>query len=60
MMEFETVGFEEWAMCEEFVVLSAEIDGIRYFIDAVSDEREAARIARRRRGEVFSIDDVII
>ena len=54
------VGFEEWAMCEEFVILSAEIDGRRYFIDAVSDERKAARIAKRSGGEVFSIDDVIV
>lgn len=54
------IGFEEWAMDEDYVILSPEINGIRYFIGACSDIRAAKRIAKNHNGEVFDILDVVI
>lgn len=54
------IGFEEWAMNEDYVILSPEINGVRYFIGADSDLRVAKRIAKNHGGEVFDIMDVVI
>lgn len=54
------IGFEEWAMEEDYVILSPEINGVRYFIGADSDLRVAKRIAKKHNGEVFGILDVVI
>lgn len=54
------IGFEEWAMNENYVILSPEINGVRYFIGADSDIRVAKRIAKNHNGEVFDILDVVI
>ena len=54
------IGFESYAMDEDYVILSPEIDGVRYFIGAVSDLRVAKRIAKNHNGEVFDILDVVI
>lgn len=54
------IGFEEWAVDEDYVILSPEISGIRYFISANSDLKVAKRIAKNHNGEVFDILDVAI
>lgn len=54
------IGFEEWAMNEDYVILSPEINGVRYFIGANSDLKVAKRIAKSHNGEVFDILDVVI
>lgn len=54
------IGFEAWAMDEDYVILSPKINGVRYFIGADSDIRVAKRIARNHNGEVFDILDVVI
>lgn len=54
------IGFEAWAMDEEYIILSHEINGVRYFIGADSDLRVAKRIAKNHNGEVFDILDVAI
>lgn len=54
------IGFEEWALDEDYVILSPEINGVRYFIGAGSDLKVAKRIAKNHNGEVFDILDVII
>ena len=54
------IGFEEWAMNEDYVILSPEINGVRYFIGADSDLRVAKRIAKNHGGEIFDIMDVVI
>lgn len=54
------MGFESWAMDEDYVILSHEINGVRYFINACSDIRVAKRLAKNNNGEVFNIIDVVI
>lgn len=54
------IGFEEWAMDENYIILSPEINGVRYFIGACSDIRAAKRIAKKHDGEIFDILDVVI
>ena len=54
------IGFEEWAMNEDYIILSPEINGVRYFIGANSDLRVAKRIAKNHNGEVFDTFDVVI
>lgn len=54
------IGFEEWAMNEDYVILSPEINGVRYFIGANSNLKVAKRIAKSHNGEVFDILDVVI
>lgn len=54
------IGFEEWAMNEDYIILSPEINGVRYFIGADSDIRVAKKIAKNHNGELFDIFDVVI
>lgn len=54
------IGFEEWALNEDYVILSPEINGVRYFIGACSDSKAAKRLAKKHNGEVFDILDVVI
>ena len=54
------IGFEEWAMDEDYIILSHEINGVRYFIGADSDIKVARRIAKKHDGEIFDVLDVII
>ena len=54
------IGFESYAMDEDYVILSPEINGVRYFIGADSDLKVAKRIAKNHNGEVFDILDVVI
>ena len=54
------IGFESYAMDEDYVILSPEINGVRYFIGADSDLKVAKRIAKKHDGEIFDILDVVI
>ena len=58
--EMKIIGFEESAMNDEYVILSPEFKGMRYFLMSTNSKEYAEKIAKRYNGEVFSIDDVIV